>query len=214
MQNRKPYFITMEGIEGVGKSTNIGTITAYLDEKGIEYIVTREPGGTALAEKIRDLLLEVDAEPVTELTELLLVFAARAQHIETLIKPALKNGKWVICDRFTDATFAYQGGGRGLDSNKIRQLQSMVQDELRPDLTIILDLDPETGMMRARKRGSLDRFELEELEFFARVRQVYLDIAAAEPGRCVTIDASQPLETVKSNLLRLLEQRLDINTDG
>ena len=214
MQNRKPYFITMEGIEGVGKSTNIATITKYLDEKGIEYIVTREPGGTDLGEKIRNLLLEVDAEPVTELTELLLVFAARAQHIETLIKPALSNGKWVICDRFTDATFAYQGGGRRLDSNKISQLQSMVQNELRPDLTIILDLDPATGMMRAKKRGSLDRFEREELEFFERVRQVYLDIAAAEPDRCVTIDASQQLETVKSNLLRALAQRLDISTDG
>lgn len=214
MQNRKPVFITMEGIEGVGKSTNIGTIAEYLDERGIEYIVTREPGGTALAEKIRDLLLEVEVEPVTGLSELLLIFAARAQHIETLIKPALEDGKWVICDRFTDATFAYQGGGRGLDSSKIRQLQSMVQDELKPDLTIILDLDPQTGMTRARKRGSLDRFELEELEFFERVRQVYLDIAAAEPERCVTIDASQQLETVKSKLLQVLDQRLDIKIGG
>ncbi len=168
MQNKRAYFITMEGIEGVGKSTNIGSITEYLDTKGIEYIVTREPGGTRLAEKIRELLLEDEVEPVTELTELLLVFAARAQHVETLIKPALMAGKWVISDRFTDATFAYQGGGRGVDRGTIKQLQSMVQDELTPDLTIILDLDPQTGMQRAMKRGKLDRFEREELEFFAR----------------------------------------------
>lgn len=214
MQNRKPYFITMEGIEGVGKSTNIATISEYLRERGIDYIVTREPGGTALAEKIRSLLLEVDAEPVTELSELLLMFAARSQHIETLIKPALESGKWVICDRFTDATFAYQGGGRGLDRDKISQLQTMVQDELQPDLTIILDLDPQTGMQRARKRGSLDRFEREEMEFFDRVRQTYLDIAEAEPERCATIDASQPLERVKSSLLQVLENRLKLKSNG
>ncbi|NQV69160.1 MAG: dTMP kinase [Pseudohongiella sp.] len=214
MQNKRAYFITMEGIEGVGKSTNIGTITEYLDTKGIEYIVTREPGGTRLAEKIRELLLEDEVEPVTELTELLLVFAARAQHVETLIKPALMAGKWVISDRFTDATFAYQGGGRGVDRGTIKQLQSMVQDELTPDLTIILDLDPQTGMQRAMKRGKLDRFEREELEFFARVRQTYLDIAMADPRRCVIIDASQKLETVKSDLIEVLKQRLNIKIDG
>lgn len=214
MTETKPYFITMEGIEGVGKSTNIATITEYLDERGVEYIVTREPGGTALAEKIRSLLLEVDAEPVTELSELLLMFAARSQHIETLIKPALESGKWVICDRFTDATFAYQGGGRGLARDKIGQLQTMVQDELKPDLTIILDLDPQTGMQRAKKRGSLDRFEREELEFFDRVRQTYLDIAEAEPERCVVIDASLPLELVKSSLLQVLIQRLKLSNNG
>ena len=214
MQTKHAYFITMEGIEGVGKSTNIGTITEYLDTKGIEYIVTREPGGTRLAEKIRELLLEDEVEPVTELTELLLVFAARAQHVETLIKPALMAGKWVISDRFTDATFAYQGGGRGVDRGTIKQLQSMVQDELTPDLTIILDLDPQTGMQRAMKRGKLDRFEREELEFFARVRQTYLDIAMADPRRCVIIDASQKLETVKSDLIDVLKQRLNIKIDG
>jgi dTMP kinase len=214
MQNKRAYFITMEGIEGVGKSTNIGSITEYLDTKGIEYIVTREPGGTRLAEKIRELLLEDEVEPVTELTELLLVFAARAQHVETLIKPALMAGKWVISDRFTDATFAYQGGGRGVDRGTIKQLQSMVQDELTPDLTIILDLDPQTGMQRAMKRGKLDRFEREELEFFARVRQTYLDIAMADPRRCVIIDASQKLETVKSDLIDVLKQRLNIKIDG
>ena len=214
MQSKRAYFITMEGIEGVGKSTNIGSITEYLDTKGIEYIVTREPGGTRLAEKIRELLLEDEVEPVTELTELLLVFAARAQHVETLIKPALMAGKWVISDRFTDATFAYQGGGRGVDRGTIKQLQSMVQDELTPDLTIILDLDPQTGMQRAMKRGKLDRFEREELEFFARVRQTYLDIAMADPRRCVIIDASQKLETVKSDLIDVLKQRLNIKIDG
>lgn len=214
MHNSKTYFITMEGIEGVGKSTNIGTITEYLDQKGIEYIVTREPGGTRLAEKIRELLLEVDAEPITELSELLLVFAARAQHIETLIKPALRTGKWVICDRFTDATFAYQGGGRGLEIKKIRELQAMVQEELKPDLTIVLDLDPIIGMERASKRGSLDRFEQEEMDFFRRVRKTYLNIVASEPERCVAIDASQPLEAVKSDLVEVLKERLKITING
>ncbi|PCJ26055.1 MAG: dTMP kinase [SAR86 cluster bacterium] len=208
MQKSDGYFITIEGIEGVGKSTNIATLTKFLEEKGVEYIVTREPGGTELAEKIRELLLEISEESITELSELLLVFAARAQHIEKLIKPALQSGKWVVCDRFTDATFAYQGGGRGLDQKIISALQSMVQDELRPDLTIILDLDPETGLERATKRGSLDRFEQEKIEFFARVRQSYLDIAAAEPQRCVVVDASKPLEAVKSDLLNMLEQKL------
>ena len=201
----------MEGIEGVGKSTNIETIKAYLIEQGIDFIVTREPGGTALAEKIRALLLELSDESIAELSELLLVFASRAQHIEKLIKPALESGKWVICDRFTDATFAYQGGGRGLDVAKISELETMVQGQLRPDLTIILDLDPKTGMERAAKRGALDRFEQEELEFFDRVRQTYLNIAEAEPDRCIVIDASQELNEVRSSLLAALKLRLPID---
>lgn len=208
---RNGMFITIEGIEGVGKSTNIEFIKQYLEGAGVEYVVTREPGGTLLAERIRELLLEINKEPLNELSELLLVFAARAQHIERLIKPALASGKWVVCDRFTDATFAYQGGGRGLDISVIEELQSMVQGSLRPDLTIILDLDPKTGMARVAKRGALDRFEQEELDFFGKVRQTYLDIAKAEPQRCAVIDATQDLEAVQSDLHSLLEERLNLH---
>lgn len=208
MTQTRGLFLTLEGAEGVGKSTNIEFLTQYLDAKGIDYVLTREPGGTHLAEKIRDILLDVHEEPMSELTELLLVFAARAQHIEKLIKPALNEGRWVLCDRFTDATFAYQGAGRGLSLEKISQLQTMVQDTLRPDLTIILDLDPAIGMERANRRGDLDRFELEKQEFFLSVRQAYLDIAAAEPERCMVIDAAKPLEQVKADLLVALETGL------
>jgi len=200
--------LTLEGAEGVGKSTNIEFITEHLEQRGIEYVLTREPGGTPLAERIRDLLLMVHEEPMSELSELLLVFAARAQHLDKVIEPALAAGKWVVCDRFTDATFAYQGAGRGLSIETIGQLQSMVQGELRPDLTIILDLDPEIGMQRASNRGELDRFEREQQSFFRSVRQGYLDIAAAEPERCLVIDASKPLVDVKLDLLAALEQGL------
>ena len=208
MSNKRGLFLTLEGAEGVGKSTNIGFITQYLEKRGIEYVLTREPGGTQLAERIRDLLLAVQEEPMSELTELLLVFAARAQHLDKIIEPALATGKWVVCDRFTDATFAYQGAGRGLSMETIDQLQSMVQGDLRPDLTIILDLDPEIGMQRASNRGELDRFEREQQSFFRHVRQGYLDIAKAEPDRCTVIDASKALEDVKRNLLTVIEQRL------
>lgn len=208
MTNKRGLFLTLEGAEGVGKSTNIEFITQYLDQHGIEYVLTREPGGTLLAEKIRDLLLAVHDEPMSELTELLLVFAARAQHLDKVIEPALAAGKWVVCDRFTDATYAYQGAGRGLSTETIDQLQSLVQDELRPDLTIILDLDPEIGMERASNRGELDRFEREQQSFFRKVRQGYLDIALAEPDRCTVIDASKPLEGVKLDLLTALERGL------
>jgi dTMP kinase len=208
MTNKRGLFLTLEGAEGVGKSTNIEYITQYLERRGIEYVLTREPGGTALAEKIRDLLLAVHEEPMSELTELLLVFAARAQHLDKVIQPALSKGKWVVCDRFTDATFAYQGAGRGLSVETIGQLQLLVQGELRPDLTLILDLDPEIGLARASNRGELDRFELEQQSFFRHVRQGYLNIAQAEPERCKVIDASKPLTDVKLDLLAALEQGL------
>jgi len=209
MTSRRGLFLTLEGAEGVGKSTNIEFITERLQQQGIEFVLTREPGGTHLAEKIRELLLGVSDEPMSELAELLLVFAARAQHIEQLIEPALASGKWVICDRFTDATFAYQGGGRGLSVQTIEQLQTLVQDSLRPDLTLILDLDPTIGMERANNRGDLDRFEQEQISFFQRVRQSYLDIAAADPARCKVIDASKPLEEVKIELLAALATGLE-----
>ena len=198
------YFITIEGIEGVGKSTNIDAIKIYLENLDIDYLVTREPGGTELAEKIRLLLLDNYTEGISDTTELLLIFAARAQHIEEVIRPALDQGKWVICDRFTDATYAHQGGGRGLEREKIAELESLVQGRLRPDLTIILDLDPATGLARAAKRGNLDRFEKEELEFFDRVRESYLHIAEQEPQRCKVVNAAQSVADVKQDILRIL----------
>ena len=157
-------FITIEGIEGVGKSTNIIAIKDFLDQQQIDYVLTREPGGTLLAEAIRDLLLKESNEDVDSITELLLMFGARSQHLAEVIRPALEQGRWVICDRFTDATYAYQGGGRGIDSGKIAVLENLVQGELRPDLTLILDLEPQLGLARASDRGQLDRFEKQQLD--------------------------------------------------
>ena len=201
-------FITLEGGEGAGKTSNLHAITQWLRERGIDHIVTREPGGTPLAEDIRALLLSHHEERMCEMTELLLIFAARAQHLDQVIRPALNAGKWVVSDRFTDATYAYQGGGRGLNQHTIASLESLVQGALRPDLTVILDLAPLVGLERARKRASLDRFEQEKLEFFDRVRASYCERAAAEPGRCVLIDASRTLYEVQSDVLRALERVL------
>ena len=201
-------FISLEGGEGAGKTSNLHAITQWLRERGIDHIVTREPGGTPLAEDIRALLLSHHEERMCEMTELLLIFAARAQHLDQVIRPALNAGKWVVSDRFTDATYAYQGGGRGLNQHTIASLESLVQGALRPDLTVILDLAPLIGLERARKRASLDRFEQEKLEFFDRVRASYCERAAAEPGRCVLIDASRTLYEVQSDVLRALERVL------
>ena len=201
-------FITTEGVEGVGKSTNIEYIKQYLGNLNIDYLVTREPGGTLLAENIRDLLLSIGDDSPVELCELLLIFSARAQHIEKVIEPALKGGTWVICDRFTDATYAYQGGGRGMNAKLISELETMVQGSLRPDLTIILDLDPETGLSRARNRGELDRFEREHVDFFMKVREVYLQIATNYPERCAVINAGNELDEVSRDIELLLKTRL------
>jgi dTMP kinase len=201
-------FITLEGGEGAGKTSNLLAITQRLRERGIDHIVTREPGGTPLAEDIRALLLRHHEERMCEMTELLLIFAARAQHLDQVIRPALEAGKWVVSDRFTDATYAYQGGGRGLNQHTIASLESLVQGALRPDLTVILDLAPLIGLERARKRASLDRFEQEKLEFFDRVRASYCERAAAEPDRCVLIDASRTLEEVQRDVLSALERVL------
>ena len=201
-------FISIEGVEGVGKSTNIEAIKKFLEVKKIDFVVTREPGGTVLSEKIRELLLQVNNEAPGEMTELLLIFASRAQHLEKVIRPALENGIWIICDRFTDATYAYQGGGRGLKTSVIAELESMVLGELRPDLTIILDLDPETGLARAKERGELDRFENEKDEFFNKVRSAYLDIARSNPDRCFVIDASQNIEQVSLDIINLFNNTI------
>lgn len=208
IEKKRGMFITVEGGEGVGKSTNIGVVKNYLDEHGIDYVLTREPGGTLIAEKIRNLILDSQDENFDPVCELLLIFAARAQHINQLILPALNTGQWVLCDRFTDATYAYQGGGRKLDSALIARLEDLVQKELRPDLTLILDLDPAVGLQRARDRGDLDRIEQEQIAFFESVRQCYLDIAAREPNRCEVIDAGMSRAEVKQKLIAVLDQRL------
>lgn len=205
---RNAKFITIEGTEGVGKSTNLAFITQQLESAGIEFITSREPGGTEVAELIRHLLIAHHDESMCELTELLLIFAARAQHIDRVIAPALAQGNWVVCDRFTDATFAYQGGGRGLNREYITQLQNLVQGSLRPDLTIILDLDPAIGLQRAKKRGELDRFEVEKLEFFNRVRQAYLQSARLEPQRCAIVNADQSLTQVQAQIKHHLDTLL------
>lgn len=199
-------FITIEGVEGVGKTTNIDFIHQWLEAQQIDHVRTREPGGTPLAEDIRSLLLAPRDEAVGETTELLLMFAARAQHLNQVIEPALAAGKWVLCDRFTDATYAYQGGGRGQDMQCIAQLEQLVQGALWPDLTLILDLDVAEGLRRALACGKPDRFERERHDFFERVRGTYLSRAQAEPNRCKLIDAAQPLRQVQADIASLLAQ--------
>lgn len=202
-------FITLEGPEGGGKSTNRDYLAARLREQGVELLLSREPGGTPLAERIRELLLSPSAESMAADTELLLVFAARAQHLAKVIRPALARGAVVLCDRFTDATYAYQGGGRGVAEARIAQLENFVQGELRPDLCLVFDLPVDVGLARAAARGRLDRFEREGLAFFEAVRQTYLRRAAAEPARYRIVDAAQPLEQVQRALDALLPELLE-----
>jgi len=199
-------FITVEGGEGVGKTTNLEFIESRLKARGIDVVRTREPGGTPLAESIREMLLAPREESVCELTELLLVFAARAQHIEQVIKPALARGQWVLSDRFTDATYAYQGAGRGMDMASIATLERLVQGELKPDLTLLLDVPVEIGMARARARSVPDRFESEQLQFFEAVRSQYLQRARHEPDRFAVIDATPELVVVQQQLAEVLDQ--------
>lgn len=198
-------FITLEGGEGVGKTTNVPFIKDYLLGKNIPVVVTREPGGTMMAEKIRDLLLHSNDEVVSSHAEILLMFAARAQHLKNVIKPALAQGTWVLCDRFTDATYAYQGGGRGMSLETISWLENFVQEDLRPDLTLLLDVPIETGMARAKSRGGqFDRFESEQLHFFSQVRNAYLQQAQKYPGRIKVIMADQPLDIVQKEIIKTL----------
>lgn len=194
--SKRGLFITVEGGEGVGKSTNIAVVEDWLKGQGIGYRLTREPGGTPLAEQLRGLLLEQREESMAPMTELLLMFAARAQHIQQVIEPALAAGHWVICDRFTDATYAYQGGGRDLPRDWISSLESLVQGALRPNLTLLLDAPVEVGLSRAGQRGALDRFEQEQRAFFERVRACYLERAQEEPDRFKVVNTDRPLETI------------------
>lgn len=201
-------FITLEGIEGVGKTTAVARIEAALRRGGREVITTREPGGTPLGERIRELLLVPTTAPMAVLTELLLMFAARAQHLAEVIEPALGAGQDVVCDRFTDASYAYQGGGRGVDTALIAQAEDMVHRHRQPDLTLLLDAPPALGLARARGRGAPDRFEQEKVEFFSRVRAAYLDRARSAPERFVVVDATRELAEVASELDRIIEARL------
>ena len=204
-------FITLEGPEGAGKSTNREYLAARLRAEGIDVVLTREPGGTPLAERIRDLLLAPSDESMHADTELLLVFAARAQHLAQVIRPALERGAIVLCDRFTDATYAYQGGGRGLSHERIAALEAFVQGPLRPDLTLVFDLPVEVGLARATARGRLDRFEQEGRTFFDAVRSTYLNRAKAEPGRYRLVDAAQSLPDVQRSLDALLPELLSLH---
>jgi dTMP kinase len=197
-------FITIEGGEGAGKSTAQTFLAEKLTAQGISVLQTREPGGTPLAEAIRHNLLSVDEEAPVEMAELLLVFAARAQHLAKVIEPALNRGQWVLCDRFTDATYAYQGAGRGLSGELIGKLEALVQGKRRPDTVILLDMPPEIGLARARARGALDRFEQEAQVFFQRVREGYLERAYEFPDRYVVVDAAQDLSDVQQSLETLM----------
>lgn len=202
-------FITIEGGEGVGKSTNADFIQSVLESRGCEVVVTREPGGTALGEALRSILLSGDIESPVAMAELLIIFAARAQHLTTVIEPALAAGKWVLCDRFTDATYAYQGWGRNIDQRAIASLEQLVQGARRPDLTVLLDMDPSLGLARAKERAELDRFEQEELAFFNRVREGYLARAKEEPARWLIVDASKTLDEVTTVIGQTLNDWFD-----
>jgi len=198
-------FITVEGTEGAGKTSNIAFLQAALEAAGKTVLLTREPGGTPLGEAVRDLLLGHRGDGMAVDTELLLMFAARAEHIAHRIRPALMQGQWVLCDRFTDATYAYQGGGRGVDIDRIAALEHWVQGNLRPDLTILLDVPVEVGLARAGRRSAPDRFEREERAFHEAVHAAYRAIAAREPTRVRVVDAAQPLPRVQADLQRVID---------
>lgn len=203
-------FITIEGQDGAGKSTNVAAMQEYLQTQSIDFVHTREPGGTDLGEKIRELLLN-SSDAIADKTELLMMFAARAQHIESVIEPALSKGVWVLCDRFTDATYAYQGAGRGLSVNDIQLLETYVQAGLVPDLTLVLDLPIEVSESRAGQRSAPDRFERQKHDFKQNVRDCYLARARNEPDRMKVVDASESLELVKQSVVFLLTTFCDAN---
>ncbi len=200
-------FITLEGGEGTGKSTNLAYVAALVQAAGHEVAVTREPGGTPLGERIREVLLAPEIE-VVPLAELLLMFAARAAHIEAVIRPALASGRWVVSDRFTDSSYAYQSWGRGLPAAAVAQLEELVQQELRPDLTLLLEVPAEVALARQQARGGADRFEREERRFFERVRQGYREIARCAPDRVRLIDAGGPVEDVQVEIARHVHELL------
>ena len=201
-------FITLEGGEGAGKSTNLAFVRQWLEDAGREVVVTREPGGTELGERVRDILLHDRELRISPESEMLLMFAARAEHIARVIRPALTSGKFVLCDRFTDATYAYQGGGRGIPAERIAVIENWVQGDLRPDLTLLFDVPVAAGRQRAGQRSEPDRFERENNEFFTRVHEVYLARAQSDPGRIRVIDAGRSLEEVERQIEKVLEEAM------
>lgn len=203
----KGRLITIEGVEGVGKSTNIALVRTLLEERGYEVVLTREPGGTQTGERIREILLDKEEQAMTAMTELLLMFAARSQHVSEVIVPALAAGRWVISDRFTDSSYAYQGGGRELGIETVAALESLVLGDFRPDLTIVLDVDVATGLERATRESEADRFESEQASFFQRVRETFLRLAQADRYR--VIDAGQPIEKVQVDLTEVILEFID-----
>ena len=205
-------FLTVEGIEGTGKSTNIDFLTDMIEARGHVVMRTREPGGTPMAEGIRQLLLGNDQEPVPDIAELLLFFASRSLHLQNAIIPALERGEWVVCDRFTDASRAYQGSGRGLDMDRIERLAEWVQDGVEPDLTVLLDAPAELGLQRAAARGNADRMDSQAISFYQRVRAGYLDLAKQHPDRFVVIDASGTLEQVRASIETEMQSLFDDNS--
>lgn len=204
----KARFISVEGIEGVGKSTHLRFIQTWLTRHGVHVVRTREPGGTRVAEQIRELLLDPGHRRVPPMSELLLLFAARASHVEEVIQPALAGGRWVLCDRFSDASYAYQGGGRKLRAQSIAILEHMVLKGLRPDLTLLLDAPVPVALTRMHRRGARDRFERERLEFFQRVRHAYLQRARRHARRFRIVDASGALAEVRAQIRTILEERV------
>jgi len=194
-------FITFEGIDGAGKSTQIAVVANTLRERALQVVITREPGGTAVGEALREVILH---QPMGIGTETLLMFAARAEHLERVIRPALGAGTWVLCDRFTDATYAYQSGGRGMSAERIGELEQWVHPDLQPDLTLLIDVPPDVAAQRLARARSADRFEAEQVDFFARVRNAYLDRARTEPQRFIVIDGTQPAEVIGARLGELM----------
>ncbi|WP_018882084.1 MULTISPECIES: dTMP kinase [unclassified Thioalkalivibrio] len=215
--DRSPHpgrFLVLEGIEGSGKTTQIERLEARLRAAGHSLRVTREPGGTALGERLRGLLLDPDLPGMCPEAELLLMFAARAQHLAEIIRPALDAGDWVLSDRFTDASFAYQGAGRGLGDHRVARLEDWLQGELRPDLVILLDIAPETGLERAVQRGRRDRIEREALDFFERAREAYRQRAAKAPNRYLVVDGAADPDTVAERILAGVRERLPLHALG
>ncbi|HET9025025.1 MAG TPA: dTMP kinase [Burkholderiaceae bacterium] len=196
-------FITFEGIDGAGKSTQIAVVANALRERALPLVITREPGGTPLGEALRDVILH---QPMSIGTETLLMFAARAEHLERVIRPALDAGTWVLCDRFTDATYAYQSGGRGMSAERIAELEQWVHPDLQPDLTLLIDVPPDVAAHRLARARSADRFEAEQVDFFARVRNAYLERARSEPQRFIVIDGTQPADVIGARLTELMQR--------
>lgn len=203
---KRGLFITFEGVEGAGKTTNIAFIAEKLKQSGHEILLTREPGGTTTGEAIREILISKDLPEMDHVTELLLMFAARAEHLKRKIIPALEKGQWVLCDRFTDASYAYQGAGRGIDFKKISLLENFVQGDLRPDYTFLFDLEADIGLSRAQSRGETDRFEQQHIDFFNKVRNQYLKMAKADPARYQIINAQFDLKTVQKQISDIIDE--------